>query len=197
MRKKESQENIYRAALFVFAKYGYRKTTMEEIAAELDMTKGNLYRYAAGKKELYRKAVAHALGNWQARVGTAIENAGPDPRRRFSVMCEKAVEYLSSDDDLRRVLIHDPDIFPLFADNDPYESINRNSVAMIREILEQGVDAGVFRTVDAGRVSEIIFLIYKMFIIRTYVHSKDEFLRDLFDETVSLFTNGLFTKPSA
>ena len=192
MRQRESQETIYQKALGVFAEYGYQKTTMEDIAGRLGMTKGNLYLYARGKKDLYQKTVAHALQNWQAKVAEAVTAAADDPRQRFLVMCEKAVEYLSEDAALRRVLMRDPDIFPMFPVNDPYEAINRNSVAMIKDIVVQGTAAGVFRSVDCDRVSEIIFLIYKMFIIRTYIHSNDPFMRDMFDETVSLFTRGLF-----
>ena len=51
MRKKEKQEAIYEAALRVFARYGFRKTTVEDIARELGMTKGNLYLYARDKRE--------------------------------------------------------------------------------------------------------------------------------------------------
>lgn len=193
MRQRESQETIYQTALAVFAEYGYQKATMEDIAGRLGMTKGNLYLYTRGKKDLYEKTVAHALLGWQGKVADAVAGADNDPRQRFLVMCEKAVEYLSEDDALRRVLMRDPEIFPMFPVKDPYEAINQNSVAMIRDILKQGINTGLFRPVDCDRVSEIIFLIYKMFIIRTYIHSNDPFLRDMFDETVSLFTHGLFT----
>lgn len=192
MRRRESQETIYQTALTVFAEYGYAKTTMEDIAGRLNMTKGNLYLYSKGKRDLYRNTVAHALLRWQGMVLQAVGKEA-DLRQRFFVMCEKAVEYLSRDDDLRRVLIHDPDIFPMFAEKDPYEEINRNSVRLIRDILKDGMAAGVFRQVDADRNAEVIFMIYKMFVIRTYIKSREPFMREMFDETVALLTHGLFS----
>ena len=191
MRKKEKIETIYKAALKVFADFGYKKATVEDIAGQLNMTKGNLYLYVKSKKELYRETVSWALQKWQMRVGEAIEKE-VDVKNRFHVMCFKAVEYLSRDDHFRRVLIHDPDIFPMFPERDPFQEINRNSVLMIKNILEQGIREKKFRDVDTERVSEILFLIYKMFIIRTYIKNKDSVMQQVFAETVELLTLGLY-----
>ena len=61
MRKKIKNEVIYEAALKVFAKYGYRKTTLEDIAGEMDMTAANLYAYFQSKRELYEQTVSYAM----------------------------------------------------------------------------------------------------------------------------------------
>ncbi|MBA4369636.1 MAG: hypothetical protein C0403_18585, partial [Desulfobacterium sp.] len=105
-------------------------------------------------------------------------------------------EYLSNDKYFRQVLIHDPDIFPMFPEKDPFEEINRNSILMIKNILDQGIKEKVFRKVDTGRVSEIIFLIYKMFIIRTYIKNETDFMQQLFAETVELVIHGLYIESS-
>jgi AcrR family transcriptional regulator len=191
MRRKENIETIYRASLTVFAEYGYHKATVADLAGRLNMTQGNLYRYANNKRDLYLKTVSHALLNWQARVREAVEKES-DVRRQFLAMCFKAVEYLSKDDDLRRVLVHDPDIFPMFPEKDPFYEINQNSKNMIKNIIERGIREKKFRRVDPDRVSEIIFLVYKVFIIRTYVKTEDQFMQQMFEQTVELLTQGLF-----
>ncbi|HOK03593.1 MAG TPA: TetR/AcrR family transcriptional regulator [Spirochaetota bacterium] len=191
MRKKESTEKIFSASLRVFATYGYKKTTVEDIARELNMTKGNLYLYVKDKEDLYRKTVEFALLRWQDYVRGAIEDKA-DPRDKFLIMCHKAVEYLSIDDDFRSILIHDPEIFPMFTDNDPYEKINNNSVNMIKKILKDGIAKGVFRPVGITAMSKAIFSIYKMFIIRMYIRSEESHVRSMFEQTLDLITNGLF-----
>lgn len=192
MKPREDIETIYRTALQVFAEFGYRKTTMADVAERLGMTKGNLYLYVRDKKDLYHKTVSHALTVWQNKVLEAVE-AEPDVRRKFRHMCMKAVEYLSGDSLLRQVLVRDPDIFPLFPVNDPFFEINRNSVELIRRILKQGVAEGVFRSVNPDRVSEVVFMIYKMFIIRMYIKTEDQMIHEMFEDTVDLFAHGLFT----
>jgi AcrR family transcriptional regulator len=195
MKPKEDIATIYEAALGVFADYGFKKATLDDIAAELGMTKGNLYRYAQNKKDLYRNTVRHAMLRWQGRVREAIERE-PDAERQFQVMCRKAVAYLAEDDALRRLLVRDPDIFPMFPANDPYADINANSVAMIRSILERGIAEQRFRAVDLETVPEIIFSVYKMFIIRMYIKSRDRAQEEMFTQTVALITQGLYSKPS-
>ena len=108
-------------------------------------------------------------------------------------MCRKAVAYLAEDDALRRLLVRDPDIFPMFPSEDPYADINSNSVAMIRSILERGMAAGRFRPVDLDIVPEVIFSVYKMFIIRMYIISRDRAQQEMFTQTVALITQGLFS----
>jgi len=48
----ESRKQIIDAAAARFARYGYGKTTMAEIAADSDMSVGNLYRFFPGKLDL-------------------------------------------------------------------------------------------------------------------------------------------------
>ena len=50
--KDEVQESITRAAVEVFARRGYRKATMGEIAAQAGISTGNVYRYFEGKAAL-------------------------------------------------------------------------------------------------------------------------------------------------
>ena len=193
MKPREHMETLYDAAISAFAEFGYLKTTMEDVAGRLNMTKGNLYLYVKNKKDLYHQTVAHALTKWQAKVLEAVGRE-TDPCRKFRVMCFKAAEYLSEDPALRRVLIRDPDIFPMFPKKDPFADINRNSVALIRAILKQGIQEGAFRPVDPDRVAETVFMVYKMFIIRMYIQTDDPRIQDMFADAVELFSLGLFEK---
>ena len=194
MNRKEARiEEICRAALKSFSAYGYRKTTVGDIASELGMTQSNLYFYVKDKKDLYEKAVSFALEQWQQSVREAVE-AETDVRRRFLVMCTKAVEYLVENDELRRVLVRDPDIFPMFTDSDPYEAINNRSGQMIRDILEQGMKKKAFRRLDAEKTSQVILMVYKMLVIHTYIRTDKEFVQDIFGHILDLMTRGLFVK---
>lgn len=191
MRPKEDIQNILQAALHVFGQYGYRKATMEDVARSVGMTKGNLYIYVKNKRDLYEKTVAQALRQWQGRVLEAILLES-EVEKQFLTMCFKAVEYLSHDDDLRRVLARDPGIFPMFSDNDPYAEINGNSVDIIKDILRRGISRGCFRPVNVDRSAEVLFSIYKMLIIRTYVRTEAPSMQHLYADTIELLTKGLF-----
>jgi AcrR family transcriptional regulator len=193
MKPRENIEIIYQTALEVFSQYGFPKTTMEDIAGRLSMTKGNLYLYAKNKQDLYHKTASYALLKWQARVAEAVISES-DVRQKFLTMCFKAVEHLAGDTHLRNLLIRDPEIFPMFPAKDPFEEINRNSIEMIKSILRQGMAEGAFRPFDMERISEVIFMIYKMFIIRMYIKTDDQIFHKMFEDTVDLCTRGLFAE---
>ncbi len=55
--KSQAKALIIQAGLSAFAKKGYRNTTMDEIAKEVGVTKGNLYHYFPSKLALLREIV--------------------------------------------------------------------------------------------------------------------------------------------
>ena len=62
------KELILKSALTLFGRYGFRKTTIEDIASQADMTPGNIYFYVANKKALYHETVRYGLSGWRDYV---------------------------------------------------------------------------------------------------------------------------------
>lgn len=70
-RQTDSRDRqILAAALAVFARYGFRRATMSDIATEAGLSRPLLYRSFAGKTQVYR-AVAQALADELAEAGEA------------------------------------------------------------------------------------------------------------------------------
>ena len=188
-------EAIYKAALKVFAEYGFKKATIEDIAAELDTAKSSLYFYIKDKRELYDKAVAYGLRLWQNKVRDAVASE-PDIVEQFILMAHKAYEYLAEDRHLQRILMRDPSLFPLFSSQDPYSDINRDSIAMLKAILQRGIDAGHFRPIDVDGVAQLLFAFYVMLIQKTYMFPEGELSRIMFKDGVDLILKGLIAEPA-
>jgi AcrR family transcriptional regulator len=193
LERKDRLKKIYEASLKIFAKYGYKKTAIEDIAHALGMTKGNLYLYAKGKRDLYEKTVGYGLEQWQNKVSDEITGE-QDVVKQFTSMCTKAYEYLAEDVHLHQILINDPTIFTIFPAEDRFAEINRRSIALIKEILLKGIKEKTFHRVDVDRISELIFSIYVMFIIKTYVKSEGESPQKMFEEGLHLILKGLMSK---
>jgi AcrR family transcriptional regulator len=190
MEKQARIDEVYRAALRTFGKYGFRKATMEDIADELMLTKGALYQYAENKKDLYEKSAAYGLLQWQSRVMDAVSKE-TDAKEQFITMCKKAFTYLSEDNDLKKVLKRDPDIFPISFQKDTYKVINDRSMNLIKTILVKGIQEGKFRDVDTELITRLLFSIYKMLINETYILG-DESPEQMLDEVIRLITEGFF-----
>ena len=193
MRNKLDEQVILDAALKVFARYGYKKSTLEDIAGELGLTNTSMYAYAESKRDLYEQTVRYVMLRWQGGVKQAVEKE-TTAQGKLTTLCESALFYLAKDREFCDLLRNDPSIFPMFPAVDPYEEINGESVRMIASILAFGKTSGEFRDVDADGVAEVLFSIYKNFIIHTYINVEEDYTRRYLPMTLDLVLGGILKK---
>ncbi len=190
MSRTIKENRIFDAALKLFAEYGYKKTTIEDVANELGMTPGNIYFYVKNKKDLYEKTVQSALGRWRDSVAESVaaETGAPE---KFRVMAERSFEYLRGRDDILSVLSRDPDIFTLTPGEDRFYDINAGAMLLMKDILQQGVREKSFHRMNVDRATEFLFSVYIMFLIRAYVKPEGENVAEMFREGLELILRGL------
>ena len=58
-RSQKTRDSILQAALSMYAKKGYHKTTVDEIAAEAGVSTGIAYRYFRNKKDLLLSVISY------------------------------------------------------------------------------------------------------------------------------------------
>lgn len=193
MAGKTSPDRIFETALEIFARYGFRRTRVEDIAGELDMAVGTLYRYVKDKKDLYEKTVMFGIRRWQGKVFEAIDGID-DAVEQFTVMGKKGYGYLADDVHLRQILIDDPSFFPLTPRKVRFPEIDTASVNLIKSILKKGIGQKVFRNIDIDMTAELFYSFYVMFIIKTYIKSDGHSTQEMFEYGLSLILNGLLAR---
>ncbi len=190
MRPKLDEELIYKAALPFFAKYGYKKTTLEDIASALDMSNTNLYSYFRSKRELYQCCVDYAIDQWQEYVrqqSGSIE----EPKDKLVMAWRSAVGYIVGNEQMMALLKNDPTIFPMFPNVDPIEEYNDWAVQYVKEILEEGIEKGVFRAnINIDIAATMLFGWYKYLIVSAV--EMEELDPELITETISTLSTILF-----
>lgn len=72
---------LLEASLAVFARFGFRKTSMDEVARAAQISRQGLYLHFANKEELFRATVDHACASSLADALKALEADGPLPAR--------------------------------------------------------------------------------------------------------------------
>jgi len=130
---------------------------------------------------------------WQNRVRKAVDEE-KTAVSKLTVLCNSALSYLSEDREFGSLLKSDPSIFPMFPTVDAYEDINAASIGIIEEILSLGAKTGEFRELDVKTVSEVIFAMYKSFIIHAYVQDEVEFIEKNLPQTLDLVLRGVERK---
>jgi TetR/AcrR family transcriptional regulator, regulator of autoinduction and epiphytic fitness len=76
------QEHVLSVALEVFGRYGFRKTSMDEVARSADISRQGLYLYFASKEALFRAAVRQELDTALSEASQCLdeENVGLEDR---------------------------------------------------------------------------------------------------------------------
>jgi TetR/AcrR family transcriptional regulator, regulator of autoinduction and epiphytic fitness len=70
------QERVLTVALEVFGRYGFRKTSMDEVARSADISRQGLYLYFASKEALFRAAVSQELDTALSDASRCLNEEG-------------------------------------------------------------------------------------------------------------------------
>lgn len=79
--KEEVRIHIVGIARRIFARYGFRKTTMDEIASASQMGKSSIYYYFKSKEEIFRAVVEFEARMLKERLGRVIDKINSPPER--------------------------------------------------------------------------------------------------------------------
>jgi AcrR family transcriptional regulator len=77
------REAVLESALLTFARHGYRKTSMEEVARSARISRPGLYFMFASKQDLFRAAVTRAIEQDLAAAGEILADDGEPLRARL------------------------------------------------------------------------------------------------------------------
>jgi TetR/AcrR family transcriptional regulator, regulator of autoinduction and epiphytic fitness len=76
------------AAVGVFARFGYRKTSMDDVARAAGVSRQGLYLSFANKEELFRRAVEHSLNSQLSSAIAALSRADETLDKRLIAACD-------------------------------------------------------------------------------------------------------------
>jgi AcrR family transcriptional regulator len=83
------RESLLSAAVEVFARYGFRKTSMEEVARAAGVSRQGLYLMFEDKEELFRKALTHKLTRQLSAAIHALSDARAPLETRLVAACDE------------------------------------------------------------------------------------------------------------
>lgn len=137
-----TRQNIIEAAREVFARYGFRKATMDDIARAARKAKSSLYHYFKSKEEVFQEVIEQEAAEVKAEIAKAVA-AAQTPQKKFRAY---VVTRMTA---FKRVA----NLFSAFKDEylESYgfierlrESYNRYEIETITGILKDGLEKGAF-----------------------------------------------------
>ena len=142
------RREILDIAARLFARKGYRGTSMRDIGNEAGVLGGSLYHHIKSKDALFVELHNAALDAAEARIAKAIDAAG-DPWAKLEAACVTLLEIQLDRDSLTTPMMNDfrevpPDVREkLIARRDRFEDLFRDLVAQLP--LPATIDRSIYR----------------------------------------------------
>ena len=196
----QKKEDILDAAMHCLARYGVIKTTLDDIARLVGMNKATLYYYYKNKEAIFFDAIE--------REGISFINQVQQNIKKKLSAREKLYTFLRTYHSYFRSRV---EILELNAQamvenhtfmRKMHNCMREKNIDLMKEIIQEGIDNGEFRRLDAGRVADVLRYIFDL--------RKFEFFLDSMDNntnkyeisqlekdslyTLDIFLNGLIKK---
>jgi AcrR family transcriptional regulator len=170
-RRKEARPGeLLNAALDLFVEKGFSATRVEEVAARAGVSKGTLFLYFQSKEDLFKAVVRENIANkfptWQEEFIT-FEGSSSDMLRYALVSWWGRIGNTRASG-ITKLVMSEAQNFPEIAEFYQEEVIKPGN-AMIRRILERGVQSGEFRDIDLEQAVHII--VAPMIFLMMWKHS--------------------------
>lgn len=151
-RRARKRLAVLRTGARLFNQRGYERTTLDDIAEALNVSKRTLYYYVRSKEEIL--AACNRLGLEDLRGTMEAPEEGP-PLARIEALSRRYVSFLNEDMGLCNVLSTSVPTSAALADEIRAE--RRKIDHALRRMIEEGVADGSIRPCDARLTTAAIF----------------------------------------
>jgi AcrR family transcriptional regulator len=193
INKEEFRKKIIFTAGQIFSHYGFKKTTMDEIAKALKMGKSSIYYYFESKEVIFEAVVLHEANILRNELTTAIKSVESpvEKMRNYVFVRMKAFEKLSN---------YYNAIFDKNLDHfDFIETIrskyDREELAILRLILYHGARRKVFNIKNSEYTALAVQTTMKGLEVPLFwKKKKDENIEDRLNAVLDVLFNGILKK---
>jgi AcrR family transcriptional regulator len=147
VNKEEFRKKIIITAGQIFSRFGFRKTTMDEIAKALKMGKSSIYYYFQSKEDIFEAVVLYEANVLRNELTTAIKSVESPVGKmeKYVFVRMKAFEKLSN----YYNAIFDKNLDHFDFIEKIREKYDREEIAILRLLLYDGVRKKVFTVANS------------------------------------------------
>lgn len=191
--KEEVRETILNVAREIFSRFGFHKTTMDDIARATGKGKSSIYYYYKNKEEIFRAVVDREILVLRSKILVAI-NAGRDPREKLKAYVIERMQGFDNFLNLYHVLKTE-----FLSHFDFAEQIRKKydleEIGIIKNILDEGVDNNEFNIEDTYLTSVAIVTAMKGLEIPLFITNPSEnHLEVRLDQLINVLFYGIIKR---
>ena len=206
MRREENKRFILDAAERVFAKKGYSTATVDDIASEAQFSKATIYRYFVSKSAIFSEVIMSTF--LEARENfLKIRNKQLSAEQRLKELIHFILTYYYKKRNIARVLWMERSamkrilqmdlnnhVMPLHKRKgipEDYNKIVHEIFNIMCGIIQEGIDLGEFREMDASEACYVLGSLLRGFHFRGPVRGRDYTIDESTDLMHGFFMNGI------
>jgi len=156
--KKDRRKMILLAAEECFAKYGYKKTTLEDIGKVVGISKPAIYYYFKSKAEIYITVVTNKYNNLIYELNEEV-GSWTVCEDKIHGYFEKRLDWLYKQSNILNQVTQDElRFFDEYA-SDTVANINKKERKLFTNILKKCIEDKVFQDFDVECISSYIFIL--------------------------------------
>lgn len=162
------RSRIIDTALTVFSAKGYHGTTLDDVIDASGVSEGEFLECFEGKNDLYYQTCYHALELWMRAFSDNLCEE-EDALAKLRLITRAGFLYPVYHPEVRK-LLEDGPMMVVFV-SERYADIMDQAKRFLKSTLEEGIESGVFRPLDSGAVADLMFNLYKYYILSFYIGS--------------------------
>ncbi len=153
----DKRERIKTAAAECLPRFGYEKTTMEDIAGRVGLHKASLYYYYKSKEAIFTEVVIQEARQFLSALQDKIQTVA-GCRRRIQTYLVERLRYYQQVVNLHQLSIETINrVQPTF--KTLYATVLEREVAFIDQILQEGIQAGDIGACESNRLARVFLTV--------------------------------------
>ena len=186
-----TRDKILSVANKLFSRFGFHKTSMDEIAKIARKAKGSLYYHFSSKEDLFKEVVFIELTNLKNQLSVIVNNDKFSASEKIRSYFIKRMEVLHNASNYHETLKADFFEHFDFIDNlrndlDEWEKEN------IKKIILEGIESKEFGIEsNINVVLDVYIMVLKGLEMPFFIQDKYKNYSSHFDDLIKIFTKGL------
>src|SRR4030042_2245859 len=192
INKEEFRSKVIITAGHIFSRYGFKKTTMDEIARELKMGKSSIYYYFESKEEIFEAVVLNEANILRNELTTSIKSVESpvEKMRNYVFVRMKSFEKLSNY--YNAIFDKNLDHFD-FIEN-IRSKYDREELAILRLILYHGERKKIFNIKNSEYTALAIQTTLKGLEVPLFWMKKEVNIEDRLNAILDVLFHGILMK---
>jgi len=193
----QKRDRILKAALPLVAKYGYDKTTIENIAHDARLSVGATYLYFHGKSQificLYEEAIRRLEKNFDIVLGSTFSTT----RAKIEALLMAYIDYYKNNYEYYRVIASGFWGKNLEISNSPVLSQYAiNILNKLGQAVQDGIDKGDIHPCDAFGTAVSLWSMNDGILMlqeKTHIYYLNDHFEEYYKRSIDIMLNGLFS----